>query len=383
MILTQQDAYLVLNRISGLGGAALQRLMEIFTPLESLFDASAATLRKAGLSDEWIRQVVSPDLEALEEDQVWLSQSGCSLLTFSDSDYPDNLRQISSPPLVLFCRGARALLNVPHLAMVGSRSPTAGGEETAREFAYALSEAGIAIVSGLAHGIDRAAHIGALGASGSTIAVMATGPDRVYPAKNRELACEIAQKGLLLTEFPVGVKPLKENFPRRNRIISGLALGTLVVEAAVKSGTLVTARYAYDQGREVFAIPGSIHNPLSKGCHQLIKQGAKLVESVEDILSELAPQLHNWLNTNSGNLSNLSRVSASPIKSVPSHPHEAPSIAPEHRQVWEALGHDPVTVDHLIQRTGLTAEAICSMLVMMEIEGKVLSGTGGRWYRTV
>jgi len=252
--------------------------------------------------------------------------------------------------------------------MVGSRNPSTPGQETAREFAHHLAASGLTITSGLAIGIDGACHSGALEADGITIAVAGTGLDRVYPASQHTLAHEIAQQGALVSEFPTGTQVRPGNFPRRNRIISGLSLGTLVVEAAEKSGSLITARLASEQGREVFAIPGSIHNPLARGCHRLIRQGAKLVETAGDILEELAPLLQD-------------------LKPLPQTEHmdsdrQEPVLDSDYKLLLECMGFDSVQVDTLIERSGLTAEEVSSMLILLELDGHVSSAPGGIYCRT-
>jgi DNA processing protein len=271
------------------------------------------------------------------------------------------LREIPTPPPVLFVRGDPALLSRPQLAIVGTRNPTASGRRTAREFAAHLAGAGLVITSGLALGIDAEAHRGAL-EQGWTVAVMGTGPDRLYPARHRELARQIAEQGALVSELPPGTPPNAENFPRRNRVISGLSLGTLVVEAATQSGSLISARLAGEQGREVFAIPGSIHNPMARGCHALIRQGAKLVETGADILEELGPL-------------------AATVTTPDPHPRDIPtspavSPDPEHAALLALLGESPTAIDTLVERSGLTAEAVSSMLLIMELQGYVASAGG-------
>ncbi|MCG6872446.1 MAG: DNA-processing protein DprA, partial [Gammaproteobacteria bacterium] len=269
---------------------------------------------------------------------------------------------IPGAPLLLFAHGRRACLGAPALAMVGSRNPTPAGTETARAFASYLAGAGLLIVSGLALGIDAAAHSGALAAGGSTIAVLGTGVDRVYPASHHELAHRIAGSGLLLSELPLGSPPRRQHFPARNRLISGLSLGTLVVEASLRSGSLITARLAGEQGREVFAIPGSIHSPQSRGCHALIRQGAKLVETAADVLEELAP---------------LAAVTpmraAEPARAAPTDEGLA--------RLLELMSFDPVNVDTLVERSGLTAAKVCSMLLTLELQGLVENCPGGTYIR--
>jgi DNA processing protein len=297
-----------------------------------------------------------------------LQPPGHHLLTISDPGYPELLTQLQDPPALLFIRGDPELLSSPQLAMVGSRNPTPSGRQTARDFARFLASAGITITSGLAIGIDGASHEGALQAEGHTIAVMATGPDRLYPARHRRLAEQIQEQGALVTEFPPGTPPKRGHFPRRNRLISGLSLGTLVVEAAQRSGSLITARLAAEQGREVFAIPGSIHNPLARGCHALIRQGAKLVETAQDVVEELGPLLcHLRLPVDPR------QEGLGPI---------AETWDQDYQRLLDCLGFDPVAIDLLIQRSGLTADAVSSMLLLLELEGYVSSAPGGRYCLT-
>ena len=301
---------------------------------------------------------------------AWL-QGGSDrrVLSRGDALYPPLLLQIPDPPETLFVRGDPAALSLPQLAIVGSRHASAGGVETARAFAAHLAGCGLAITSGLALGIDAAAHAGALAGGGRTVAVMGTGPDRIYPQRHAALADQIAAGGALCTEFPPGTPPLRENFPRRNRIISGLAVGTLVVEARAHSGALITAHRAIEQGREVFAIPGSIHNPLAKGCHLLIREGAKLVDSVEHILEELAELL------------GVEPAVARPDKPFAAGPAADRDRDPEYRRLLDALGWDTVDVDTLVLRSGLTTAEVSSMLLLLELEGSVQPLAGGRYQR--
>jgi DNA processing protein len=286
------------------------------------------------------------------------------LVAWDHPEYPKALLEISDPPALLYCVGRIELLNRPGLAVVGSRNATAQGVRNAQAFARALSDAGLTIVSGLALGVDAAAHRGGLEGQSSTIAVLGTGADVVYPPANQGLAKEIAERGLLISEFALGSPAAKQNFPRRNRIISGLTRGTLVVEAALASGSLITARAALEQGREVFAIPGSIHSPLSKGCHSLIKSGAKLVESAEDVLSELA-----GIRTQTVPL---------PEKSADSNAQTATIDAPP---LLEHMGYDPIDIDSLCTRTGLSAQHVSAALLRLELDGRVASLPGGLYQR--
>ncbi|PLA75222.1 DNA-protecting protein DprA [Hydrogenovibrio sp. SC-1] len=307
----------------------------------------------------------------IDEAIEWAQQSGQGIVTWQDSAYPPLLKQIADPPLLLYVRGDIQLLSQPQLAMVGSRNASKTGRLIASDFAQYLASVGLVVTSGLASGIDKAAHEGALNAlkadanqsSGTTIAVVATGLDRVYPATNRDLARQIAETGAMVSEYPLGVKPMAYHFPQRNRIISGLSLGTLVVEAALKSGSLITARTALEQDREVFAVPGSIHNPQVKGCHQLIRQGAKLVESGEDILEELSAILQSQL-----------KVSAK----KPSVNQE-PALSDNALMAY--LDFEPIGLDELVSLTGWSVAQLQSELLMLELRGELEALSAGRWRR--
>ncbi len=357
--------WLTLQRLPGAGHRTQLDLLEHFGSVENIFSASRGLLEKVlAAKPEAIRAILAgPDAAALQTELDWLRAPGHHLLTWSDPDYPPLLREIPDPPSMIYVVGERALLSRPQLAIVGSRNPTPMGRENAHAFAKSLAAAGLTVTSGLALGIDGAAHRGALAAGGATVAVAGTGLDRVYPARHRELAHVIASRGALVSEYPLGTPPLPENFPIRNRIISGLSLGTLVVEAALQSGSLITARLATDQGREVFAIPGSIHSPQARGCHALIRQGAKLVETAQGILEELGP------------LAGLTR------RALPESADAALPLDPSMRALLEHIGHDPVTVDVLMERSGLTADAVSSMLLQMELNGLVSSCPGGKIQR--
>lgn len=298
------------------------------------------------------------DWSAIEKDLKWAEDPNNTLLSISHPHYPERLKEIASAPPLLFIQGDASLLSKAQIAMVGSRNPTPSGEDIAYQFAKAFSNSGLVVTSGLALGIDAACHEGVIAANGETIAVMGTGPDIIYPKRHQSLAKKILEKGCLVTEFPTGVTPVAMNFPRRNRIISGLSLGVLVVEAAYASGSLVTAKYALEQNREVFAIPGSIHNPLSRGCHLLIKQGAKLVETVEDVLEEV------------GAVAPTHRVGLE-------EPRAGQCPAPTAPHFLRYMGFDTTPVDLLINRSGLTAEEVSSILLVLELDGQVKSVPGG------
>lgn len=363
-------AWLILADAPGLDGASLAPLLGVFGDAGRLIAAKPAELRAAGVPDALADALRNPEEAHVEAGASWLAGGADRhLIGWDDARYPPLLKQTQHPPVALFVRGDPASLALPQLAIVGSRNASTGGAETAHAFAAHLAGCGLAITSGLALGIDAAAHAGALAGGGSTIAVLGTGPDRVYPQRNAALAEAIAARGALCSEFLPGVPPLRENFPRRNRIISGLAVGTLVVEARLHSGALITARYATEQGREVFAIPGSIHNPLAKGCHRLIREGAKLVESADHILVELAELLGAEYETAS---------------SPPAPAQETQSdlaLDAEYARLLDALGWDTVDVDTLVTRSGLTAAEVSSMLLILELKGSVQPLAGGRYQR--
>jgi DNA processing protein len=302
-----------------------------------------------------------------EQIAEWLDAPNHHIIDSESADMPELLLQIPGPPTLLYVLGNKDVLHLPALAVVGSRNPTRGGLENAYEFSNYLARSGFCIVSGLAQGIDTAAHKGALDAGATTVAFLGHGIDRVYPAENRELAHRIAEKGALCSEYPLGSPPRREHFPQRNRLISGLSLGTLVVEAARRSGSLITARLAAEQGREIFAIPGSIHNPLSRGCHQLIKQGAKLVESAEDIIGELSPLV--------GHLMQNAEIST-----------DTPAVPAEYDDDYETLlatlSYDPASANQLAEHSGLTIDQVSSMLLILELEGKIQVQAGGRYLKS-
>jgi DNA processing protein len=362
---SEARAWLVLARAPGLRAGALHALLEAHGDAAGILSASPRAWRAAGLGDETIGALAAPDPARIAADLAWFDQPSHHLVPIDSPAYPPLLRQIPDPPPVLFLAGDPAALATPQLAIVGSRSPTHGGRETAEAFAAALARAGLTITSGLALGIDGAAHRGALAAGGRTIAVLGSGPDVIYPASHAALAREVAGAGAVVSELPPGTPPRREHFPKRNRIISGLALGTLVVEASERSGSLITARLAGEQGRELFAIPGSIHNPLARGCHRLIREGAKLVEQARDVLEELGP---------------LAGVLVPPDAPADGAPPDA-GPDPEYGALLDALGHDPCSVDTLVRRSGLTADVVSSMLLLLELRGDVQLVPGGLYAR--
>jgi DNA processing protein len=348
-------AWLRLTLVPGLGGQGIRKLLAEFglpsavlaAPRSALARALGEPLTARLLSDEG-----APGIAAACQ---WAAQPGNAIITLADPEYPPALLEIPDPPALLYVRGRVELLGARGVAIVGSRNATAQGVANAETFARALSGAGVTVVSGLALGIDAAAHRGALDGRGATVGVLGTGIDVVYPARNAALFAALASRGAIVSEFPLGTPPVAANFPRRNRLISGLARGVLVVEAALDSGSLITARLAGEQGRDVFAVPGSIHSPLSKGCHALIKEGAKLVESAHDVLGEIAGA---------------------------AFPATSSRAAPEESHVLlRHLGYDPCNVDTLCGRSGLTAEVVSAMLLQLELEGRVASLPGGRFQR--
>ncbi|MDQ3186187.1 MAG: DNA-processing protein DprA [Pseudomonadota bacterium] len=351
------ESWLALGLITGLGDESIRRLLVAFGGPAEILSANAAALERVVKKKVAHNIVRGADGEKMSATLKWLEDPANSIITLADSDYFPLLLNISDPPPLLYLKGKRTLLSSPMLAIVGSRNATPQGLSNAEAFAEAASNAGLCITSGLALGVDTAAHRGGLRGIAASIAVLGTGLDIVYPARNRELAHELAEKGALVSEFPLGTPAIGSNFPRRNRIISGMSRGCLVVEAALQSGSLITARQATEQGRDVFAIPGSIHSPLSKGCHALIKQGAKLVESAEDILDELGYQ---------------------PVRSTI---YNAGESAGEEPLLLRHLGHDVTTIDTLCIRSGLTAETVSAMLLAFELDGVVASLPGGGYQR--
>ncbi|HET7031780.1 MAG TPA: DNA-processing protein DprA [Casimicrobiaceae bacterium] len=348
-------------QLAGVAPRALVGLLRVFGDARGILAATSAQRRRHVEADVAARLDAAPDASRIEAALAWLSESGHELMAWDDPAYPRTLLEIADPPSVFYFQGRRELLAAQGLAIVGSRNATPQGCEDAEAFAAALSAAGFTIVSGLAQGIDAAAHRGGLRHAGSSIAVIGTGPDRIYPARNRDLAHELVARGLVISEFAPGTPPLRQNFPQRNRLVSGLSRGVLVVEATLDSGSLITARLAAEQGREVFALPGSIHSPFSKGGHRLIREGAKLVETAQDILEEL-----------SAGAAPAQRVVASAEREI---------ADPDARAILRGLGHDPTDVDTLVARTGLTAPQVGAALTALELERTVACLPGGRWQR--
>jgi DNA processing protein len=379
--------WLRLAAVPGLGAERQRSLLAAFGLPRHIFGAGRSALA-AVVGRELADAVLAPAPdEHIGRALAWAAEPGSHLLTLADEAYPRALLDIADPPVLLYVKGDPALLQRPAIALVGARSATAQGEANAAAFAQSLAEAGLVIVSGLALGVDAAAHRGALaaGAAGGTVAVIGTGIDRIYPARNAALAREIAASGAIVSEFPLGTPPLPHNFPRRNRIIAGLVEGVLVVEAALNSGSLITARLATESGREVFAIPGSIHSPLARGCHRLIRDGAKLVETAEDVIEELrgrlgwpAPAPESRGRRRQDGKAGASRADAA----APPRQQTVPGLDDEAPRVLQIIGHDPVDIDTLAGRCGLTVDALYAILLPLELDGHLARLPGGRLQRT-
>ncbi|HUR40451.1 MAG TPA: DNA-processing protein DprA [Verrucomicrobiae bacterium] len=359
---TETHYWLALIR-APVGPVHAARFVRHFGGPAELFDASSDDWSAAGIPQALQAALRAVDWAGVEQDLRWLDEPARELITCDDPRYPAALRAIAQAPLALFCHGDASLLARPQLAIVGARAASPRGLETAADFAGELTRRGLLVSSGLALGIDGAAHRGALDAGGPTIAVCGTGLDRVYPSRHRELAHRIGEHGVLVSEFPTGVGPLGFNFPRRNRILSGLSLGVLVVEAAMQSGSLVTAKLALEQGREVFAIPGSIHQPTSRGVHWLIRNGAKLTENVDDILEEIAG------------------AAGPALRYEPRPPAAAPTLEPAQQRVLDALGHDVTSFDRLVERLEMPVSSLSAVLMALELQGRIASAPGGAFQR--
>lgn len=367
--------WLALVAAPGVGPRTIERLIAQLGTPAAVREASTQTLRDLGLNSDSIRALRCPDQAALDQALAWAERPQAHILTRSDPRYPALLGEIPAPPGVLYVRGDPLVLAEPQIAIVGSRNPTPQGQQITRELANRLAGLGLVVTSGLAVGVDAAAHQGAL-EGGRTIAVLGTGPDQVYPASHRDLARRIAAAGALVSEYGPGEGPRARNFPRRNRLISGLSLATLVTEAALQSGSLITARHALEQGREVLAVPGSVRNPLARGCHALIREGARLVEDAEQVLEELAPLLHG--------LWEAPRASSSDVASTPpdpAPPDGAAGLDPDYRRLLATMGYDAMATDELVRLTGLPIQSLSSMLLVLELEGHVSSVPGGRYCR--
>ncbi len=365
--------WLALQRLPDVGVATANKLLDLFHNPQAIFTKTNFAVLQRQLKptsiaaiEQYLTQGPASYLgREVAADINWLEQSNAQIITKYCPTYPEQLKQIAGAPFLLLALGNIELLNRPQLAMVGSRNPTISGRENAFAFAKDLSQLGFVITSGLALGIDADSHRGALSGSGETVAVLGTSLDQIYPAKNKKLAESIATSGVIITEFPLRTSPQKQNFPKRNRLISGLSVGVLVIEAALKSGSLITAQYALEQNREVFAVPGSIHNPLAKGCHALIRQGAKLVESAEHILEEL-----QW-------------VALSARSSDPNYASEfSPSLKEEHqldadeKHLLKCFGDETTSINQLISRSGLDAATVSSALLILELKGIIINDRG-------
>lgn len=391
--LDQLHAWCTLWRVPRVGAKRYVAILQAFGSPKAFLQSPESERRRAGAATE--TEALDKAKRGADTDIRWLQDNpDATILTRADENYPQALLTIADPPPVLFTRGNVGLLSEPQLAIVGSRSPSHEGRENAHNFAQFMTQNGVVITSGLAQGIDGAAHEGALSQkarqlAGETIAVMGTGADRIYPAKHHDLAHRVTQRGCIVTELPIGTPVVPQAFPRRNRIISGLSLGTLVVEAGLKSGSLITARTALEQNREVFAIPGSIHNPLARGCNHLIRKGAKLVETAADIFEELQPSLLAFVESEKSDTLNTNDVLtlASDAMQAPQAVAMAHPKTPifngdaQQQQLWAALSYDPQSVDVLVQRSGLTAGQISSMLLIMELSGHVTKHPGGKYCR--
>ncbi|HLS04969.1 MAG TPA: DNA-processing protein DprA [Wenzhouxiangella sp.] len=371
--------WLSLILADGLGPVRFAALEERLGSPPDWLDASDRALRAAGLDDRIVRQLRRPDEKRLQRCLDWLDDDRRWLITRSDPLYPPLLKRIPDAPIALFVAGSVEALVMPQIAIVGSRGATSGGLDHARSFAATLARAGFVITSGLATGVDGMAHAGCLDAGGTTLAVAGTGLDRIYPPRHHDLARRIARSGALISQFPPGVGPLPGNFPARNRIISGMSLGVLVVEAGVKSGSLITARLAGEQGREVFAIPGSVHNPQARGCHRLIRDGARLTETADEIIAELEPLARKMAGEIEQLLAPAPAGSSPGLEEADHTPHMEHD--PEYVRLLEAVGFDPTPVDDIIARSQLTPAQVSSMLLMLELDGRISSHTGGRYSR--
>ena len=370
-------SWLALSHVKNLGPIRIHSLLEKFKTPAAVFDAGRSGWQDVGLTEKLMENLSAPDWEKVDIDLKWAEQDNANIITLDDERYPSMLKNITDAPPILYTLGEAGILKLPQLAIVGSRNPTHSGTDIAHDFAAYLTSMGMTVTSGMAMGIDAAAHQGALdvmqkglNGHGFTVAVTGTGLDRVYPAKNRDIAHKIAENGILVSEYAPGTPPMAGNFPRRNRIISGLSMGTLVVEAALQSGSLITARLATEQGREVFAVPGSIHQPLAKGCHALIREGAKLVETAQHILEELGGF--------KAVLDDSKSQSTDKKEPVQEDTHQSLIDADdEYKQVLKCIDFEPTSVDKVVERSGLTADAVCSMLLVLELQGYVTALSGG------
>jgi DNA processing protein len=366
-------SWLTLLRAPGLGGAGLRALLQRAGTAQAVCRDAR---RLPGLEQAALAWIAHPDAATLDADKAWLAQSGHRLLRCDEVDFPPQLETSPQPPAALFVAGDPAVLLAPQIAIVGARSATAQGLANARDFARTLGGAGLVVTSGMADGIDGAAHAAVMEAGGQTVAVIGTGPDLVYPRKHRDLAARIVGQGAIVSEFPPGTEARPDHFPRRNRLIAGLSLGTLVVEAGMQSGSLITARLAAEAGREVFALPGSIHNPLAKGCHRLIRDGARLVETAAEVIEALVPAAQAQ---GAGLRARLAATGTSETPHVPDAGGHGQD--PDYLSLLAALGDVPASLDELAERTRLAPAALSSMLLLLELEGAVSPAVNGRWQK--
>ncbi len=374
------QAWLLLTQTKGLGTARIKMLLDYYN------DASAIFKQRHFPNELKIPQAVqqslkNPDFDTIKQDLYWLEKEGNSVLTLNDDLYPPLLKQTDSPPPLLYITGNPQVLLQAQLAVVGSRNASAVGLKNTHAFCYDLAKNGLVITSGMALGVDGAAHAAALKANGITIAVMGTGLDSVYPPRHRDLAHQIAEKGALVSEFAIGTKPNAYNFPRRNRIICGLSLGTLVMEASVKSGTLITARQTMEINRPVMAIPGSIHSPMVKGCHLLIKQGAKLVESAQEILEELTPLAASLSMQIKQKLANLDSNTEAKNEAITDTLQENEEISSQHQRVLECIQYEATSLETIMQKSACNAQEIASILLILELENKIQTMPGAHYIR--
>ena len=362
---------------SGAPASALRRLLETHGDAKTALAAGKRDWASHGLSASACSALHAPETRALTHALAWLQLPEHHLFGWRDAAYPPLLRRIASAPAMLFVAGDSTLLWRPTIAIVGSRAATAGGCANAAAFAEALARTGLCVASGLAAGIDAAAHRATLAIQGNTVAVLGTGPDIAYPVAHRQLMDQIEHAGALVSEHPPGTRPMRAHFPSRNRILAGLSLGAVVIEAAVQSGALITARQSADAGREVFALPGSIHNPMAKGCHRLIRDGAVLVETPEEVIEALTPMIIDLARSLQGELNAMPEAAS---RGMPKPMNPLVEEGQDHNKLWGALGYDPTSMDELEQRTGLTASELSSMLLTLELEGRV-AAEHGRYHR--
>ncbi|MBI5447803.1 MAG: DNA-protecting protein DprA [Gammaproteobacteria bacterium] len=353
--LSDLEYYLALSFAPGIGPVQFAQIRARFPEIQAIFAENESQLAAWGVPATAIPAILHPPKKMLETTLSWAAEPENHLLTWESESYPDLLKQIYAPPPVLFAKGKLACLQLPALAVVGSRSPTHAGKENAFHFSKELALRGLTVVSGLALGIDAASHQGALSVGGACVAVMGTGLDKIYPAQHRDLAMRVLEKGCWLSEFPLGTVIKPENFPRRNRLISGLSQGVWVVEAALRSGSLITARYALEQGREVYAMPGSIHNPLAKGCHALLKQGAKLVETVEDLIEEIQIKSSSYQTFMTEEKIAVEQV-----------------VDEGMRSLLKCIDFEPTSFDTLVARSAFSSQRVASLLARLELEEYIL-----------